>query len=120
MATDKEFTVAGVSRKDGQLKVRFATNVMRIKVLVKTGHEEINLIELEEPMSKLDAAIFLQGLEEFQDPEVRECIDDYIERNTPKEKTPKAKKVKEPVAVAEPADEPEDVVSAPELENEPF
>ena len=98
MATEKTFTVAGVSKLDGEFKVRFANDVMRVKVLAKNGHEDINLIELEQPMSKLDAALFLQELDEFQDPEVQACIADYIDRNTEKPKT--EKKAKAPKAAA--------------------
>ena len=127
MATDKMFSVVGVSRLDGELKVRFANDVMRVKVLAKAGHEDINLIELEEPMSKLDAALFIQELDEFADGDVQACIADYIERNSPKEKKPKKEKVAkavEAVAEADPQDDADiDDVAVPsenELENEPF
>lgn len=103
MATEKTFTVAGVSSLDGEFKVRFANDVMRVKVLAKNGHQDINLVELEQPMSKMDAALFLQELDEFQDPEVQACIADYIDRNTEK---PKAEKnAKAPKAEAAPAAE---------------
>lgn len=127
MATDKMFSVVGVSRLDGEYKVRFANDVMRVKVLAKAGHEDINLIELEEPMSKLEAAQFLQELDEFQDTEIRACIDEYIDRNSPKEKKPKAEKVKKAAAKVEAAEDgtedTADADAAPadnELEDEPF
>ena len=41
MATDKTFTVAGVSKLNGDYKVRFANDIMRIKNLAKSGHEDI-------------------------------------------------------------------------------
>lgn len=130
MATDKLFTVVGVSRLDGEFKVRFANDVMRVKVLAKAGHEDINLIELEEPMTKLDAALFLQELDEFQDTEVRACIDDYIERNSEKPKKEKAPKAEKPAkakkaakADDEAAEDTADDVAVPsenELEDAPF
>ena len=43
MATDKTFTVAGVSKHKGEYKVRFANDIMRIKNLDKAGHEDIRL-----------------------------------------------------------------------------
>ena len=131
MATEKTFSVAGVSKLDGEFKVRFANDVMRVKVLAKNGHEDINLIELEQPMSKLDAALFLQDLEEFQEADVQACIADYIDKNS--EKPAKEKKVKtakvttaptEDVA-ADAATEDEDSfadahTADADLENEPF
>jgi len=36
MATDKKFAVAGVSTLDGKTKIRFANDVMRIKILAIT------------------------------------------------------------------------------------
>lgn len=51
------FTVAGVARNpDGEMKVRFANDIVtRTKILVKAGCTEIELVELPEPMSKLNA-----------------------------------------------------------------
>ena len=40
------YTVAGVSTLNGDTKIRFANDVMRIKVLAKNGHENIQLVEL--------------------------------------------------------------------------
>ena len=57
MATDKLFKVVGVSTLDGETKVRFANDTMRVKVLDKNGHTDIMLIELDEAMTKLDAVI---------------------------------------------------------------
>lgn len=84
MTTDKLFTVAGVSKLDGEYKVRFANDVLRIKVLAKHGHEDIRLIELESPMSKVEAATFIQGLDEFSDVNAQATIADYLERHAPK------------------------------------
>lgn len=92
MATEKIFTVVGTSRKDGEVKVRFANDIMRIKVLAKHGHEDIQLIELDTAMEKLAAAQFIKGLDEFQGPDEQAAIDDYIDRNTPKAPKVKAEK----------------------------
>ena len=56
MATDKLFSVAGISKLNGEYKVRFANDIMRIKVLAKHGHEDIRLADLEGEFTKLDAA----------------------------------------------------------------
>ena len=50
------FKVTGISTLNGKTKVRFANDlVSRVKILVKDGHTDINLIELPSEMSKQDA-----------------------------------------------------------------
>lgn len=56
MATDKKFAVAGVSTQAGKTKVRFANDTMRIKILAKNGHTDIDLIELPREMTKAEIA----------------------------------------------------------------
>ena len=58
MSTEKKFIIVGTAiNKDGTIKVRWANDlVTRIKILDKGGCENIDLIELPEPMTKLDAA----------------------------------------------------------------
>jgi len=84
MATDKMFTVAGISKLDGEYKVRFANDMMRIKVLAKSGHEDIRLADLEKSVTKLEAAQILLGLDEFSDAIAQATITEYIEDKTPK------------------------------------
>lgn len=86
MATDKKFTVAGISKLEGTYKVRFANDIMRIKVLAKSGHEDIRLADLEGEYTKLEAAQILLGLEDFSDAMAQSTIVEYIEDNTPKVK----------------------------------
>jgi hypothetical protein len=58
------FKVAGVSTFNGQTKVRFANDfVSRVKMLVKGGHSDINLLELPEAMTKPDAVTYLKTTE---------------------------------------------------------
>ena len=55
------FKVTGISTLNGKTKVRFANDlVSRVKILVKDGHTNINLIELPTAMSKLDAVNYLK------------------------------------------------------------
>ena len=86
METDKLFKVVGISKRDGDYKVRFANDIMRIKVLAKGGHEDIRLVELDEPMTKMDAVQAMRSVDEFQDVVGQATIAEYIERNTPKRK----------------------------------
>lgn len=68
MTNEKLFTVAGTATNaDGTTKARFANDlVTRIKILNKAGCTNINLVELPEPMTKLDALQYLvaQGITE--------------------------------------------------------
>jgi len=84
MATDKTFSVAGISSLDGNYKVRFANDVMRIKVLAKSGHEDIRLADLEKSVSKMEAALMLLTMDEFSDATAQVTITEYIAENTPK------------------------------------
>jgi hypothetical protein len=52
----KQFTYAGVSRLNGELKLRFTTSDARFLHLVKVGHTEVEMIKLTKPLDK-DAAI---------------------------------------------------------------
>ena len=56
MATAKKFAVAGVSTLAGKTKVRFANDVMRIKILAKNGHTDIELVDLPHEMTKAEIA----------------------------------------------------------------
>lgn len=96
MATDKTFTVAGVSKSNGDYKVRFANDVMRVKNLAKSGHEDIRLIELAQAMLKIDAAKFVASLTEFQDAEAQTAILEFLTKH---DKQPKVQ-VQKPVKAA--------------------
>lgn len=54
MATDKRFAVAGVSTLEGKTKIRFANDAMRVKILAKNGHTDVDLIELPREMTKAE------------------------------------------------------------------
>lgn len=59
MATDKKFAVAGISTLNGKTKVRFANDAARIKILVKNGHTDIELVDLPREMTKAEIAQFM-------------------------------------------------------------
>jgi hypothetical protein len=57
---EKLFTVAGTSRRNSTVKFRFSNDLKgRIPMLIRTGHTEINLVELPEAMTKVSAIQFL-------------------------------------------------------------
>lgn len=89
MATDKLFNVVGISKLNGEYKVRFANDVMRVKVLAKHGHEDIRLVELDEAVTKYAAVQAIQAHEDFIDAAAQSAIAEYLEDKAPK--TPKAK-----------------------------
>jgi hypothetical protein len=117
MATDKTFSVAGISNLNGSYKVRFANDMMRIKVLAKSGHTDIRLADLEGGFDKLTAASRLLTMDEFSDAIAQATITEYIIENTKATKTapvkapvkataPKAVKAPAKVAVTEDEDAP--------------
>ena len=69
MATSKTFTVVGTSNLNGKVKVRFANDMTRVKVLVKSGHTDINLFELPEAMTKDAAIAYVKSTNLFALPE---------------------------------------------------
>jgi len=117
MATDKLFSVAGISNLNGNYKIRFANDMMRIKVLAKSGHEDIRLADLETAVSKLDAARLLLTMDEFADATAQATITEYIEENTPKAKVSKPVAVK---ATKTPVAKPTKAVKVTEDEDAPF
>lgn len=94
MATDKKFKVFGVSKLDGEYKVRFANDIMRTKVLAKHGHTDIELVELSEAMTKYDGIRAIQSLAEFSNANAQSAIAEYLEEKAPKQA--KAAPVKAP------------------------
>ena len=68
------FKVTGISTLNGKTKVRFANDlVSRVKILVKDGHTNINLIELPEALSKGDCVKYLKTTGLYT--EFKEAID---------------------------------------------
>ena len=56
------YSHAGVSRLNGEFKVRFCNDALRVKVLAKNGHKDIDIVELKVPMSKEDAVAYLLAI----------------------------------------------------------
>lgn len=96
MATDKLFNVFGVSKLNGEYKVRFANDIMRIKVLAKHGHEDIRLAEVDEPVTKYEGIQKIRDMAEFQDAAAQSAIAEYLEDKAPKAAKTAAPKAKAP------------------------
>lgn len=104
MSTEKTFTVTGTSILNGECKVRFANDTTRVKVLEKNGHTDVHLIELETPMTKLEAAEFLLTDKRFEDELAQTTIAEFIANATgntkPKVEMKKATKPKTKIVEA--------------------
>lgn len=97
----KSFTHAGVSKLNGEFKVRFANDSLRVKVLAKNGHKDIDIVELKHAMTKEEAVAFLLSIDfDNGNKEVRAALEAEQGKRT---ETPKAEKVaKAPKAKAKP------------------
>jgi len=54
-----QFTHAGVSKLNGEYKVRFCNDGLRVKVLAKNGHKDIDIVPLPHPMDKEQVVAYL-------------------------------------------------------------
>jgi hypothetical protein len=93
------YKFAGVSRFNGAFKFRVANDPKRAAVLQKGGNDQIDIIELKEPMTKIDALAFLISIDfDNGNVEIRAAMDAELtklnETDAPKE--PKVRVAKEP------------------------
>jgi hypothetical protein len=78
---EKTFTVTGVSERKGEVKVRFANDMDRVKTLIKTGHIDINLFELPQPMTRMQIAVYLQSIDFANgDPVVEQAVNKLADK----------------------------------------
>lgn len=89
----KTFKVVGVSKLDGKYKVRFANDMLRVKVLEKNGHKDVDLVELIHPMTKEDAVRKLIEMNFAKgSAEIQAALDEALDKRAEKPaKEPKAK-----------------------------
>ena len=73
MATSKTFKVVGKSTLNGKVKIRFANDMTRVKVLVKNGHTGVELFELPKAMTKDEAIAYVREHNLFALPEAIEA-----------------------------------------------
>ena len=96
------FTHAGVSKLNGEFKVRFANDALRVKVLAKNGHSDIDIVELKTPMTKEDAIAYLVGIDfatqnGVTNAAVQAALEEAVDKRAVKPtKAPKAPKAKVP------------------------
>ena len=71
---DKLFKVGGVSKSKSGYKVRFATDMTRVKILAKTD-SDVNLLELPKALTKPELVTFLKSTDLYANGEYRAAID---------------------------------------------
>lgn len=82
MATSKTYSVVGTSTHNGITKVRFANDyVTRFKVLIKNGHDNIELLELDREMTKAECLKLMMDHPKFQSEDQQSAIYDFVVRN---------------------------------------
>jgi hypothetical protein len=86
------FKVAGVSKLDGKFKVRFANDMLRVKVLEKNGHKSVDLVEFVTPLTKEQAVAKLIEMNFAKgDAAIQAALDEASDKRTA---TPKVVKTK--------------------------
>jgi hypothetical protein len=96
------FSHAGVSKLNGEFKVRFCNDAMRVKVLAKNGHTDIDIVELKNPMSKTDIVAYLLSIDfDNGNTAVRAAIEQALDKRTVTagDKSPNKKEAKKPKKV---------------------
>jgi hypothetical protein len=97
----KLYSHAGTSTQNGETKVRFCNDSLRVKVLEKNSHKNVDIIELTEPMTKEAAVAFLLSIDfDNGNKEVRAALEAAADKRgveIPKSK-PAAKGVMKPKA----------------------
>jgi hypothetical protein len=83
MTTAKKFAVAGVSTLQGKTKIRFANDTMRIKILAKNGHTNVELVSLPHEMTKAEIAAYLTSTGFGSDSPATLAAISYIAKKNP-------------------------------------
>jgi len=74
MSNTKTFAVGGVSKSKSGYKVRFATDMTRVKILSKTD-TDVNLMELPRAMTKAELVTHLKTTDLYVNADHRAAID---------------------------------------------
>lgn len=87
------FKVVGISKLNGKYKVRFANDMLRVKVLEKNGHTDVDLIELMTPMTKEDAVRKLIDMDFAKgNADIQAALDEALNRRSETTAQPRADK----------------------------
>ena len=100
MATTKKFAVTGVSTFNGKTKIRWANDVMRIKILAKNGHQDLDLVTLPHEMTKAEIAQHMVEVGFGKGNAAIEAAIAYVAKKNPAPKQVKATVAKTEAVVA--------------------
>lgn len=81
MADNREFSFAGISAINGKYGLRMSNNPEYHKFLHRTGHDDIRMVVLETPMTKIQAIEVLKSQPAFQDQIAMDTFEDYLNRD---------------------------------------
>jgi len=77
--SNQTFTVAGITTNNNNSKVRFTDDmVRRVKQFTKGGAQRVDLVDLPEPMTKINALKYLLTHPDFQSPGDQVTIGDTL------------------------------------------
>jgi hypothetical protein len=92
----KTFSHVGYSKLNGVYKARFANDALRVKVLEKGGHQDIQLEPLLAPMTKEDAIAYLVKINfAGSNTEAHAALVAELDKRSPKSANKEQKKTKE-------------------------
>lgn len=83
MTTTKKFSVTGCSTLNGKTKIRFANDSLRIKILEKNGHSNVELVNLPHEMTKGEIAQHLITTGFMADREDVQAAIAYVAKKNP-------------------------------------
>lgn len=95
---ERTYKFAGISKLKGNFKVRFCDRATYVKNLDAAGNTDIDIIELKEPMNKIDAVKYLLAINfDNGNAEIRQALETNLEVRYDRART-KTTAVDDPVA----------------------
>jgi hypothetical protein len=77
---DRTYNFAGISKLNGKYKVRFSDRATYVKNLQVAGNTDIDLMELKEPMTKIDAVKYMLAINfDNGNAEIRSALESNLE-----------------------------------------
>jgi hypothetical protein len=77
---DRTYSFAGISKINGKFKARFSDRATYVKNLAMAGNTDIDLIELMEPMTKIDAVKYMLAIKfDKGDSDIRAALEQNLD-----------------------------------------
>jgi hypothetical protein len=93
----RTYHYAGVSRLNGRFKVRFCDRISYVNALATTGNTDIDIIQLIEPMNKIDAVKYLLSINfDNGNADIRAALESNLETRMDRERA-KSQHLDDPV-----------------------